>query len=557
MFKWLESKKDKDRKCAREASLKAALESREALEKAAKGTMSLAQDVTLTLQARLDDLSLQIDQTSRLLSDALLLVDTDGKIESFNPAAEVMFGWKKRQIIGKNLSTIFHFKDDTVVDPVFMENLMGQVNIDDELTAVHHETFMGVCYDGRQIYIDVGASKIIRSDKRISYIILVRDVTHRVNNSNMIQKLAEKNQELLTTIDASNTGFVILENDSSDYKVVFVNEGFARLTNTQRSVLKQMNLRDLLGIDRGYWIVRRTLGEEITARHEVQLGLDYTNDIWFDVHITPVFKGGSARQWILVFYDTTELKKAYQDLRKSEAHFRAFSDASSESMFIHDNTNVLDWNERLITLTGFNESELEKINPIDFVHPLERESIRKKLASPESESYETLFTTKDGNVKEVAINSRPIEWDNTEAQIVVARDVTAFKDIDTQLKTSRERYKTVIDNTIDMVVCFNSNFEITFSNQTFRDYFDVEIEDINGFSLLEVVPEKDHEKFKKYMLGISPESEVRRGIHRIARHDEIRWQDWIDRGIFSDDGTLIEIQSVARDVTHLMPSQDG
>lgn len=555
-MKWLfESKKETERKKSREASIKAALESTSALEKAAKGTMTLAQDVTETLQARLDDYAQQIDQTSRLLSDALLLVDTNGQIESFNLAAEVMFGWKKRHIMGKSISVLFQFDTGVVVNAEFMEKLMGEVNQDDEMATVHHEAFMGVRQDGEKIYVDVGASKFTRSDKKSSYIILVRNVTHRVNNSKMLKELAEKNQELLTTIDASNTGFVILENNGGDYKVTFVNEGFARLTKTKRRDLKKMNLRDLLGIDKGYWTVRRTLGEEITARHEVQLDLDGTDEIWFDVHITPVFKGPVANQWILVFYDTTELKKAYQDLRKSEAHFRAFSDASSESMFIHDNASLLDWNERLITLTGFSENELEKISPIDFVHPLERESIRIKLASSEPEKYETLITTKDGDVKEVAINSRPIAWENAEAQIVVARDVTAFKDIETQLKTSRERYKTVIDNTIDMIVCFNKDFEITFSNQTFRDYFDVELEEINGFSLLEVIPESDHEKFKSYMLSISPEQEVRRGIHRINRHDEIKWQDWIDRGIFDEHGELIEIQSVARDVTHLMPSQ--
>lgn len=347
---------------------------------------------------------------------------------------------------------------------------------------------------------------------------------------------------------------MILENTGSDYEVTFVNEGFARLTGTSRRNIKKMSLRDLLGIDKGYWTVRRTLGEAVTARHEVQLDLETTADTWFDVHITPVMKNHTVNQWILVFYDTTELKKVYQNLRKSEAHFRAFSDASSESMFIHNNDSVLDWNGRLLALTGFTEAEMQKINPIDFVHPLERESVRERLTSDDHESYETLFTTKAGDVKEITINSRPIEWENAEAQIVVARDITAFKDVETQLKTSRERYKTVIDNTIDMIVCFDKDFNITFSNQTFRDYFDVEMEDISGFSLLDVIPPSDHEKFTTYMLSINPEHEVRRGIHRIKRHEEIKWQDWIDRGIFDEQGVLIEIQSVARDITHLMPS---
>lgn len=555
-MKWLfESKAEADKKKSRAATLKAALDSTEALEKAAKGTMTLAQDVTETLQARIEDYAQQIDQTSRILSDALLLVDSMGNIESFNPAAEQMFGWKKRAILNKSISVLFHFAEETIVNAEFMEKLMGQVNIDDEVSSAHHEEFMGVCKDGTKIFVDVGASKFTRSDKKVFYIILVRNVTHRVNNSKMMKELAQKNQELLTTIDASNTGFMIIENDGSDYKVTFVNEGFSRITGLKRSAIKKMNLRDLLGVDATYWAVRRTLGENVTARHEVQLEMDNMGEICFDVHITPVFKGRIATQWILVFYDSTELKKAYSDLRRSEHHFRAFADASSESMFIHDYKVMLDWNERLHILTGYSNEELEKLNPIDLLHPLEREKILGDMDLTRDQSYETLFMTKAGDVKEVAVNSRAIEWENADARISIVRDVTEFKDVETQLKTARERYKTVVENTIDMVICFNKDLEITFSNQTFRDYYDVEIEDLTGFSLLEIIPESDHQKFKDYMFSIHADSEVRRGIHRVARHDEIRWQDWIDRGIFNDEGELIEIQSVARDITHLMPSQ--
>ena len=556
MIKWLfENKGAAEKKKQREVVLKAALESGEALEKAAKGTMNLAQDVTETLQAKIDDYATQIDQTSRLLSDALMLVSATGEIQSFNPAAETMFGWRKREVTGKKISQIFQFNEDTVVNSEFMEKLVGEVNIDDEFTAVHHEEFMGLRKDGSTIYIDVGASKFVRSDKKTYYIMLVRDVTHRVNNSKMIRELAERNQELLTTIDSSSTGFMVLTPDGSDFQISFVNEGFAKLTGMKRAQIRKMNIRDIFGVDQAFWAIRRTLIEGSEGRHEIQFEIGVSQTTWFEVHITPVKKGSHPVQWILVFYDTTELKKAYHLLSKSEAHFRAFSDASSESMFIHDYKKLMDWNDRVHTLTGYTSSEIENMSFFDFLHPLQREEAMAKQDVKLDASYETLFMTKSGDVKEVAVNSRAIEWENAEAQIAIVRDITEFKDIETQLKNSRERYKTVIDNTIDMVICFNSEFEITFSNQTFRDYFDVELEDINGFSLLEIIPESDHEKFRTYMLEISPEQEIRRGVHRVQRHDETRWQDWIDRGIFDDHGNLIEIQSVARDITHLMPSQ--
>lgn len=558
MFKWLlENKSKKTQKEDRAESVKNALESQQNLEEAAKGTMILAKDVTVTLQAKIEDYAAQIDQTSRLLSDALFLVDSNGTIESFNPAAEDIFGWSKRDILGQSIKRLFKFeKNDVIITSAFLDDLLGRVNDDSVSTfSVHYETFMGVCFDGMEIYIDVGASKLARSDGKVYYLILVRDVTHRVNNAKTMEMLAQRNQELVVAMNSSHTGFAILEADDGDFKIKFVNSGLEKMTSINRKLLLDMQLRHLIEIDKGYWSVCRTLNDHEEGRHEIQLTTRNGTYQWCDVHITPVKTDGQVCQWILVFYDTTELKKAYDEVRKSEAHFRAFGEASSEAMLIHGDNAIIDWNDRLVLLTGYDESEIEHINPLDFIHPLEREKVRKRLADNDVESYETLFITKRGEVLEVAVNSRPVEWENAAARIAVMRDVTAFKDVDNQLRSSRERYKTVIDNTIDLICCFDSNFKITFTNQTFRDYFEVEIEELVGFSLLEVIPESDHEKFTSYMTSITPETEIRRGVHRVVRDGEIRWQDWIDRGIFDNDGNLIEIQSVARDITHLIPSQ--
>lgn len=556
MMKWLfESKDAAIKRKNRTESIKTALESGEALEKAAKGTMDLAADVTHTLQARIDDYTSQIDHTARLLSDALMLVSPDGVIQSFNPAAEIMFGWKKREILGEKISAIFQFPEGTSIDNRFMESLIGKVNLDDEHVSVNYESFMGIRKDRTSIFVDVSASLVTRSNKKSYYIILVRDVTHRVNNSRMMLELAERNQELLTTINTSKTGFMILSPNGSDFSISFVNEGFVKLTGFKRSAIKQMSLRDIFGTDSTFWSIRQTLANGVEGRHEFNFEIGVSQSLDFEVHITPVKKGLKPSQWILVFYDITELKKAYRALGQSQATFKAFSDASSESLIIHNHTKIMEWNDRTILLTGYTDSDLETMNPFDLLHPLEREEAISGQKLIGNVSYETLFLTKTGEVKDVAINSREIEWDNTEARIAIVRDVTEFKDVETQLKTARERYKTVVDNTIDLIVCFNQRFEITFSNQTFRDYFDVEIEDLNGFSLLEIIPESDHKKFIKYMLEMNSNQEIRRGVHRVQRHNEIRWQDWIDRSLFDDDGNLIEVQSVIRDITHLMPSQ--
>lgn len=538
----------------REELVKTALSSQQALEKAASSTMDMAADVTTTLQKKIDEYAAQIESTARLLTDALLLVDASGEIHSFNPAAEKIFGWKKNEIVGDSLTKLFKFNSGVVVNAAFMEGFCNQVN-DESLTtdSVQHETFQGIQKDGSEIYVDVSASRLIRNGQTTMFLILVRNVTHKVRNDQMIKALALRNEELITAVNLSDTGMIILEPNGKEYTTAFVNKGFESMTGYTRLQLLKKRILDLFDEDDGSrFTVRRCLMEQTTCRHEVRVTRKNKELLHCDVSITPVFKDRKLKQWIVVFYDTSELKQAYDELQKSEQHFRAFAETSSEVLVIHNGERMIDWNSRLVAMCGYSDEEISKLHPLDLVHPLERTGVRATIGENGIAAYETLNVTKSGDVLWVAVNSQPIDWNGVPARIAVMRDITPYREVQSELKTLRERYRSVVDNTIDLVCCFDHNFRITFANQTFRDYYDYEREDLTGHNLLELIPEEDHLKFIDYMHSITPDTDVRRGVHRVKRTGEMRWQDWIDRGIFNEDGDLIEYQSVSRDITHLM-----
>lgn len=555
--------KDKATK-ADEASKRASLDdmmnnATNALKDAAVDTMSLAQDVTVTLQARIDDYAKQMQSTTSMLSDAFMLVKDDGTIESFNNAAEAIFGYPKSYIVGRHITEIFKYEDRNLAFEL-NDQFVLDVNTDRPVRSTQYEEFRGVTRDGRYLFIDVSASRQRRSDGKIYYLILVRDVTKRVENERQNTSLAEYNERLLTAVNCSQTGIVITDanpSDPSDYKVIFVNSGFSSLTGYNKDDLLGANLRHLLGgesLDENYWSLKRSMNQGKAGSAEVYLYNKQSEGFWCDAHITPVYKDGVVKNWIMILHDLTELKATYEILRKSEQHFRAFGETSSEAMLIHSDDRILDWNRNLSNLTEYPEGEISRMSPLDFFHPLERESVMEIIAQQESNEYETLFMTKTGNVKEVAIRSQLIDWENDTARIAVVKDITSYKDVEELLKCSRERYRTIVDNTIDLVCCFDSDYRITFANHTFRDYFNIEdnVKDVVGSSLLDFMPEKDAHAFRQYVETISFECPVKRGIHRVNHESGIRHMDWIDRAIFDDHGKLIEYQSVGRDITSII-----
>jgi PAS domain S-box-containing protein len=554
---WWKNAGQKAKEAARKDTLDKALESQKGLEAAAKSTMGLASDVAGTLQAKIDEYADQLDMTARLLSDALLMVDNKGVITSYNNAAKGMLGWDKKEVVGQPLTKLFDLGDPApAMDQDWMIDFCKRVNEDTlDCGSVYYEDFKAVTKDGARLYVDVSGSMLTRNNSTMYFIILVRDVTNRVANAKMIDELALKNNELITAINASDSGIVILEPDDSNFKTVFVNKGIEKMTGMERSELLAARILDLIADDGGQFEVRRNLTSHITGRSSIKVLQKDGGEVHAEVTITPVLRGSKLAEWVLVFYDTTELVKATEELKRSESHFRAFAETSTEVLIVHDSERILDWNSRLRKMTGYTDNEIAKLSPYDLVHPLERNNIRAKVGEDGISQYETLNVTKSGDVIWVAVSSQPIEWDGCPGRIAVMRDITPYRTVENQLSTMRERYQSVVDNTIDLVCCFDKNFKVTFTNQTFRDYFQLDVEDLEGFSLLDVIPEADHLKFIDYMHSITDDTNVRRALHRVQRGDELRWQDWIDKGIFDDSGELIEYQSVCRDVTHLFPQK--
>lgn len=554
---WNKSEKKKAKEAEQAARLEGALKSQEALQEAAADARDIAGQVTGTLQAKIDEYATQLDQTAKLLSDALLLVDQNGIVTSHNKAVQRIFGWDKKELNGMSMTSLFDFGDPAPeMNMAFLTEFCQKVNEDTlECGAVYYEDFRAIHKNGDRLYVDVSASSLLRSDQKMYFIIVVRDVTLRVHNAQMIEDLASRNQELITAVNASESGLVILEPDDTNFKTVFVNKGFEMITGRSRSELLNERILDLLADDGGQFDVRRNLASHIPGRCDVRVHHKASGHVHAEVTITPVNKHGKLHQWVLVFYDATDIVEATEEIKRSEAHFRAFAETSTEALMVHNGIRILDWNSRLRDLTGYSDGEIAKLSPYDLVHPLERTNIRTVVDENELAEYETLNVTKSGEIIWVAVSSRPIEWDGHNGRIAVLRDITPYRTVENQLATMRERYRSVVDNTIDLVCCFDINFKITFTNQTFRDYFEVDVEDLAGFSLLEVIPEEDHLKFIDYMHSITEDTNVRRGVHRVRRGDELRWQDWIDRGVFDEEGNLLEYQSVCRDVTHLFPQK--
>ncbi len=128
--------------------------------------------------------------------------------------------------------------------------------------------------------------------------------------------------------------------------------------------------------------------------------------------------------------------------------------------------------------------------------------------------------------------------------------LTEQQRIEAALRTSEGRLRTVIEDQLEFVVRWLPGGIRTFVNESYCQYSNKTAAELIGRSFLPDLPKEDAQEFEAEISKLSPENPVTLMEHKFLRHDGVlAWTQWTDRAIFDHDGTVIEYQSVGRDIT--------
>ena len=124
------------------------------------------------------------------------------------------------------------------------------------------------------------------------------------------------------------------------------------------------------------------------------------------------------------------------------------------------------------------------------------------------------------------------------------------------LQLSEARYRGLIENSPILIArFFPEDYTISFINDYFCKYFNVERFEILGENVLNLIPKSNHESSIQNIKGITADNPVSRFEIKTIAHDELRWQLWTVQGIFHEDGTIAEYQAMGEDITSLKQTQ--
>jgi PAS domain S-box-containing protein len=301
-------------------------------------------------------------------------------------------------------------------------------------------------------------------------------------------------------------------------------------------------------------IYRRASGAEVATFYETRgLRCDGT-EFDMEVHVSTYSLDGQLYT-VPILRDITERKRTEEILRTSEEAYKLLFESNPQPMWVYD-TNTLAFlavNDEAVLRYGYSKDDflgmtIKDIRPKEDVPKLMDNIAHLSFGLDHAGDWRHL--KKDGSLIEVEITSHVLPFDGKQAELVVANDITARKAAEYALQKSELRYRAIVESTTDLICRFLPDTTLTFVNEAYCRYFGRTREQLIGTQFLKSIPESEWAGVKSQVNHVFHTKKPFTYSHEVMTLEgEIRWQQWTDCTILNDDGDVIELQSVGRDVT--------
>ncbi|EEF60390.1 PAS/PAC sensor hybrid histidine kinase [Pedosphaera parvula Ellin514] len=176
-----------------------------------------------------------------------------------------------------------------------------------------------------------------------------------------------------------------------------------------------------------------------------------------------------------------------------------------------------------------------------------------------SSNYEAELLSRNGRKLPVHVCGSPVLNPDGTLQSLIGTflDNTARKQAEESARKSEELFRAIVEDQNEFIVRWKPDGTLTFVNQAYSRFFNQSKEGLIGKSFYPFIPEEDREMIRQKVRSLTPDHPVASDTHRaILPTGQVFWQQWSDRGLFDKDGNLVELQSVGRDITARIETEE-
>lgn len=204
---------------------------------------------------------------------------------------------------------------------------------------------------------------------------------------------------------------------------------------------------------------------------------------------------------------------------ESENLYRTLIENSLDAIVLTQDFRFSYFNRVFCKMLGYTKEELLEIDPIKIVAPEERErvmSYHQEHMSGESfsQNYSAVFLRKDGSRFIAELNATSVAANGKPASLITMRDVTQREQLAKALRESEQKYKTLVEHSLDSIMIIRDN-KLFFANNSYCNMLGYTYEELQNMSAIAPIIEEDRIKAIKI-------AERRRALDFSTIHEDIR-----------------------------------
>ncbi len=428
--------------------------------------------------------------TIHSIGDGMIATDNHGLIVRMNPVAERLCGWNLADAAGRPLAEVFNIINSETREPA--ADPVRKVFANGEITGLANHTSL-ISKNGNEYQIADSAAPIKNRDGEITGVVLVfSDVTETYAAQKLIEKNEARYRSLLSNLEA---GIVV---HAADTSIVMNNQRASDLLG-----LSDDQLRGKTATDPAWKFVSENniplLPEEYpvnsiaNGRQPIKnqvLGISRpgkNGKAWVTVNGFPVLDDkGDISEIVISFIDITERKLAELSLQESESKYRTLIENIPQKIFMKDNNCLFSSvNQKFAADLDISPSEMEGKSDFDlFPHEVAekyRADDLRIIETKQSMDVEEIYF-KDG--RETWINTIKTPVLNSDGNVTgicgIFGDISERKRAESELKSSEERYRTLIESISEGIILQEKNGRIVAWNASAERIFGITAKEVEG-----------------------------------------------------------------------------
>ncbi|UTA66477.1 PAS domain-containing sensor histidine kinase [Emticicia sp. 21SJ11W-3] len=436
-------------------------------------------------------------------SEAFVLLDTHGKIKTFNTKAYSygLFNTNTEMMVGRHLLEIIADDRKAIVQSFLDRALQSETIRYDRPYSTHN----------RLLWINYTISPVIENGQITGICVTGRDITERKEAE---EELAKRELKFRSIIANSHDLLVLIDaNRSIEFLSPAIQKVFGYMNDETKipAILDRIHPEDL---DNVMTCFKRSFhNPEVPFLCTLRLLNKEDNFLWLEGTLTNMLHKPEINAIVGSFRDITERKlfEEQQDLLVSIIN-------SSEDAILSLDTkkNIISWNKGAARMFGYEDKEIIG-NSIYLIVPPERlaeeEEIFNKIYKGEPVNYyETQRINKSGQLLDISITASPIKDNNGNIVGIsrIARDVSEKMKAQAKIRDNERRFRSLLQNSNDGLCLMGPDGIMQEISQSGIKILGYEESDLIGQARFDLVHPDDVETVSKAFFDVAKNPKITR-----------------------------------------------